>query len=113
MPVAQGIVRLIVLHEGSVFDTHRVLINGAAHEVVQKGYGDLPRCLLMGQIHHASGLCTRHQCCVKTHAEHRCRAHRNSAGSGVGWLVVLPWHWRADQDVFGSPEGIVLELTSR
>ena len=42
MPVAQGSVRLIVLRERLVFNTQGVLVDGAAHEIVQKGLDDLP-----------------------------------------------------------------------
>jgi len=40
MPFAQGRVGLIVLRERSVFDVQGVLVDGAAHEIVQKGSDD-------------------------------------------------------------------------
>jgi len=44
MPVAQGSIVMNVLRERPVFDAQGVLVDGAAHEMVQKGSDDLSCC---------------------------------------------------------------------
>jgi len=79
MPVAQGSVGLKVMRERLVFDAQGVLVDGAAHEIEQKGSDDLPCRLTVRLIHPALGLCRQTRRCVNTRAPHRRRTYRNRA----------------------------------